>query len=1007
MKKNLLIIFLLVIHFYSYSQLPAGSQWGCASIPSSGIFDTICYQKVGEIKLGQGYFVTNYGTSDSVFLVIPQNRPTYAIGMAVAWNYYRNVAGNNQMSINHWFAVNGKENGFTCSYGETLPLTIYDTPSASTVTLPTKYTRGRTLAMNTTHVNNSYLAGDGCYQFTSTGYITAAPYFPIRMPAPVEPNHTNFSIPFETACFMKTYYDLSILRRAQFINGINVPALEAASSDPYGMEAMHAFQYNVGPNSGCSAVGATMPAANYSGAGAYSSWWAGSPLFSGGVSSYAQKVVEMTAVLDNNMAYAAFSKTQCGGCYFPGNDHFYCFYDGSITWANVDAYLTTLTVLYPEVTPAFKTAIKAVFDGINGGAAISFRYQMGAVIDAITLNLPKEDPGFNAAYTINGTGCKLGCRAPYTIIEPQGPTTICAGQFVLLKADVDGATSSTTYQWQKNNVNIAGATAQTYSATATGTYSIIVCWQSINEISKAMVSCCAQPECNITVTVNGACSSCVMGLTLTQTQNSCTTMPNGSIKADIITAALGPYEYIWSGPTSGNFISALQTYTIPGLRDGKYTVTVRRVADHTCLAVQDIFVTPVTLIKESLTATVAPASCASQLNAILVNQQPNTCLIDVNYGSLKVNSWDASFSMDLKANGVSLLTMYEGNTTAARSAPWDWWPNDWVTGLPAPNTTTITVNDGDVLSLYGIISIPMGVAVPNYMDGGIRLSGATFTNLTTSVVNTTPVKLRYQGPNCPTTCTAPTSGSRKIEDSYKVTCPVVSPPAYTYSWSPSAGLTNPNIKNPLASVNVATTYTVTATHPSNTSCQLTATVLVPANCAILPVNMLSFDAQLENNHVSVTWATASEINCRNFVVEKSKDGFNFISTATLACHNSSGNSAYSFIDEYPYTGTSYYRVKQTDLNGKLFYTDIREIKISELQARIYPNPFSANLNIELGGKPEELVEVRVTDIQGRIIYSQKLAGDAKVMLGAEYSAGVYFIQLIDKWQVKNYKIVKQ
>ena len=46
-------------------------------------------------------------------------------------------------------------------------------------------------------------------------------------------------------------------------------------------------------------------------------------------------------------------------------------------------------------------------------------------------------------------------------------------------------------------------------------------------------------------------------------------------------------------------------------------------------------------------------------------------------------------------------------------------------------------------------------------------------------------------------------------------------PGYTYSWSPTTGLSNPNIHNPIATVSSNTTYTVTAT---NTYCTYTDTV---------------------------------------------------------------------------------------------------------------------------------------------------------------------------------------
>lgn len=58
---------------------------------------------------------------------------------------------------------------------------------------------------------------------------------------------------------------------------------------------------------------------------------------------------------------------------------------------------------------------------------------------------------------------------PSPTISATGNTTVCSGS-VALSASVSGA----TYQWKKDNVNISGATSQTYAATATGSYTCLI-----------------------------------------------------------------------------------------------------------------------------------------------------------------------------------------------------------------------------------------------------------------------------------------------------------------------------------------------------------------------------------------------------------------------------------------------------------------------------------------------------------------------------------------------------
>jgi hypothetical protein len=1015
-QKSLFFIFVFLYSIGSFSQLPSGGQWGCPSIPPSGEFDTTCFRRTGEILLGQGYF-DHYGGADPVYLVIPQNRPSFALSMAIAWNYYRNVLGRDGMSINQWFATMGQENGFASYNGVQLPATIYDESLGMNVALPCLYPRG---CNNNTcggagycwHVSQN--GQDGPYHNTLAGYQTISPYVPSRYPGPAGTYHPLYNSNMEAASMNKTFYDLSIYRRAQMMNNIDLTVVEASSPDPYGVEAAQAVAYNLGPNAAQSiaAPGYTLPP----GISTNNNWAVN--YYNGGVSCYAQRVAAMTAVLDNNQAYAVSRyPAGCGGNV--NNWNFYSFYDSQIRWDTVAASIDRLLMtMYPEIDrTAFKNAVKAVFDtkDSDGNGQISFRYEMGGVIDAIVMNLPKDDPGFNAQYAINGTGCKLDCRAPYTVIRPSGPTTICLGQSVVLTADVESPTPSTTYQWFRNGTSIPGATGSSYivspSVAGSSTYSVVVCWSTFKESNGAATTCCAEPECSVTVTALGSCSNCAMTLTLTPVSNSCTGMANGSIQASITTGVAGPFEYIWSGPSSGTFTTAALSYTIPNLRDGKYTVIVRRVADPNCRAVQDIFIVPVTVIKESVVATANNSACPVQLNAVLVNQQPNTCNLQVSYGALGGFSWDRSFFMDLKVNGNSSLVMFESYPSAGtRDDPWDWWPFNWPQGgfsvapFPsgAPNVKIITVSDGDTLSVFGTTLVPLGTAVPGFIDGGVRLEGSgstvTFTQLGTGTTSNFTT-FRYQPP-------APANGTRQMGNKYIVTCPVVSPPAYTYSWSPSAGLNNPNIQNPTATPSVVpATYTVTATHPGNPSCQLTSSVAVTRNCAPLPVSFIFFDAEGTDGKVSLTWVTAEEINCNKYFIERSFDGQNFEVIGEVICNNLRSISEYHFSDQDPFYGTSYYRIHQKDTDGLSMYSQIEPVRFEELSARIHPNPSTSDFTIVISGTDK--AEITILDMQGRIVFYKAGYSGEEINAGGDLSAGLYIVQVKDDRGIKNYKAVKK
>lgn len=89
----------------------------------------------------------------------------------------------------------------------------------------------------------------------------------------------------------------------------------------------------------------------------------------------------------------------------------------------------------------------------------------------------------------------------------------------------------------------------------------------------------------------------------------------------------------------------------------------------------------------------------------------------------------------------------------------------------------------------------------------------------------------------------------------------------------------------------------------------------------LPVQWLSLSADCDRGDVTIHWSTASEQNADYFTVERSLDGTNFSAITTKpAAGNSNTIQYYSAVDTDPYSGTSFYRVKETDFNGAYIYS---------------------------------------------------------------------------------------
>src|SRR5258708_40341589 len=85
---------------------------------------------------------------------------------------------------------------------------------------------------------------------------------------------------------------------------------------------------------------------------------------------------------------------------------------------------------------------------------------------------------------------------------------------------------------------------------------------------------------------------------------------------------------------------------------------------------------------------------------------------------------------------------------------------------------------------------------------------------------------------------------------------------------------------------------------------------------VLPVGLLSFDAEKKGASVLLTWKTAQEQKSDRFEIERSADGISYHLIGTLAASgNTSMVTSYSFTDHQPLDGINYYRLKQVDIDG--------------------------------------------------------------------------------------------
>jgi hypothetical protein len=174
----------------------------------------------------------------------------------------------------------------------------------------------------------------------------------------------------------------------------------------------------------------------------------------------------------------------------------------------------------------------------------------------------------------------------------------------------------------------------------------------------------------------------------------------------------------------------------------------------------------------------------------------------------------------------------------------------------------------------------------------------------------------------------------------------------------------------------------------------------PIPCSPLPIQLLYYVAKTENNKVTLEWATASESNAKEFLIERSNDAVNFTPIGKKAAFgNSSSIQKYSIADDASLKdGTYYYRMSETGADGMEVFSKTLLVNIEKGNEtiRLYPNPASSYLDLvfsEEYQKSETVLEV--FDATGQKVKTESFnpQGILRTVDIHELPAGIYQIKI--------------
>ncbi len=701
----------------------------------------------------------------------------------------------------------------------------------------------------------------------------------------------------------------------------------------------------------------------------------------------------------------------------------------------------------------------------NTGTGLSYQWTVnGNIITGATSASYTTSNGGTYRCIVTGSG---GCSAtsgyinvfagtiPPSTITPAGPTTVCSGS-VVLNANTGTGLS---YQWKNNNVNIAGATGASYTASASGSYTVVV---------TATGGCSATSAA--TVVTIGAMSAAV-------TPSGTVTLCSGTSTTLSATAGTG-YTYQWY---RNNVLLSTTTQTFTTSTQGTYKCVV---TSGSCTATSNSVVIVVNTTPAATATYSTPLSFCS----------PGSVTFTANALSGASYQWENN---SVAIAGATAQT-YTATTAGAYRIKET---KNGCTGYSSVKTVTsatsvtaaITTADPTTQCTGGTVNMSITSPIPGYSyqwkNNTVNIAGATANTYAATATGNYTVTATASCGTATSNVIAVTigtlsavvtpTGNATLCNGGSLTLTANTGSGYGYQWKKN----NVNIAGATASTYIVTTagsYTVAITSPCGNATSVatvvsqagtvTAAVTPAGSSTVCSGSSITFTANTGTGYtykwyrnnvlLTATTQTYTTGTAGSYKVEVSISGSCAVqsNTVTLTVINNptptvtaGGPTTFCAGQSVTFTANTYagvvqqwqknsvniagataatyiattagsYRVQQTangcskfsskktvtvncrlGQNGEELYG---EETVNAITMDVYPNPFADKLNIEITSPVTEQTEIKVMDVLGKVQYAQTITTNKTTELNTQLPAGIYMINAFVDGKMKTQRVVK-
>ncbi|PHN03655.1 T9SS type A sorting domain-containing protein [Flavilitoribacter nigricans] len=313
-------------------------------------------------------------------------------------------------------------------------------------------------------------------------------------------------------------------------------------------------------------------------------------------------------------------------------------------------------------------------------------------------------------------------------------------------------------------------------------------------------------------------------------------------------------------------------------------------------------------------------------------------------------------------------------------------------------TSTVSANTQDLMGIGESNILNLVVRVRN--DASNEYHGFDNVSVTQGTLVEAPQLLTI-------TCNAEGGGSTAIVSAE-------SSSMSTISYQFNGGTAGPNNE---INVPIGSTNTIVLSNTDFPNCGTTEgsfTINSDGTCDILlPIALLDFYGRAEADAIGLYWSTTTEIDNDYIAVERSLNGVDFEEIGRVEGNGTTTEKQnYTYVDNYPVSGTNYYRLRQVDYDGAAEYHPVISVLFDrplEFRVKVSPNPARETLWVDWTLPEKQDGVLRVYDMQGQLMSQRAIAqgsGRYNLPIG-DLPAGMYVLQMEQGGNLETLRFVKK